>query len=352
MRQPRTTIQPEGCTPIQPLLQRAEHYMDQAVSKSTHRMYHSAWDTFVRFTVMYGMVDILECPDYVREQGMIAFIIFCAEQLSLTHNSIKSYLCAIKYFYSRQSLIRDPFLYENGTPFTKFRLVLKGISRTNSVSRVKRDPITPEILKAMISILQVGFLGKYLDIMYQAIFLSAFHGFLRCGEFTSPTAIFDSTHGLTRADIKVQGAGPHRILQIHLRYSKTDPTGQGVVVQLFPLHTVLCPVQAVEEYLPLRESLGGDSLTPFFMMPSHLPLTRCDFALHLGQVLQCIGLGQAYIRPHSFRIGAATAAAKAGVPDHLIKTLGRWSSDSYQRYIRTPSSRLASAQRAMARLCQ
>ena len=39
---------------------------------------------------------------------------------------------------------------------------------------------------------------------------------------------------------------------------------------------------------------------------------------------------------NNFWIGAVTTAAGQGVQDHLMKTLGRWSSDAYQRYIRTP----------------
>ena len=33
---------------------------------------------------------------------------------------------------------------------------------------------------------------------------------------------------------------------------------------------------------------------------------------------------------HSFRIGAATTAAAAGLPPALIKTLGRWKSNAYE----------------------
>jgi len=38
---------------------------------------------------------------------------------------------------------------------------------------------------------------------------------------------------------------------------------------------------------------------------------------------------------HSFRIGAATSCNFNLVQDNMIKTLGRWKSDCYNRYIRT-----------------
>jgi len=51
---------------------------------------------------------------------------------------------------------------------------------------------------------------------------------------------------------------------------------------------------------------------------------------------------------HSFRTGAATVAARNGNPDHLIQSLGRWSSNTYQLYIRMPSEALAILSRRLA----
>ena len=67
-------------------------------------------------------------------------------------------------------------------------------------------------------------------------------------------------------------------------------------------------------------------------------LTRAKFATIIKQRFPSI-----HLNTHSFRIGGASAAFAAGVPEATIQVLGRWSSDAYRAYIRIPDSTIRDA---------
>ena len=66
------------------------------------------------------------------------------------------------------------------------------------------------------------------------------------------------------------------------------------------------------------------------------------------EVITRVGLSSNYYNGHSFRSGAATTSSKVRLEDHLIQTLGRWSSDCYKRYIHTPLEVIRDAQKALS----
>lgn len=121
-------------------------------------------------------------------------------------------------------------------------------------------------------------------------------------------------------------------------------------MEVFENATPSCPYQALKSYSEMRGHVRGmtSSQDPLFLTPHHDPLSRNTFIRYLKEVLKILGLDSTEFSGHSFRIGAATSAAKVRVEDHLIKTLGRWSSDCYQWYIRTPWEVVKAAQCSMA----
>ncbi len=104
-----------------------------------------------------------------------------------------------------------------------------------------------------------------------------------------------------------------------------------------PLVHLFVLFRALTKYLHHR----GGSPGPLFRLENGKPLSRDIFCTWLKDAMTRIGESGHY-SGHSFRIGAATTAASVGIPDHLIKTLGRWISDAYQLYIQTPPAVLES----------
>ena len=119
--------------------------------------------------------------------------------------------------------------------------------------------------------------------------------------------------------------------KVHIKCSKTDPFCMGCDIYVGRGQGSVCPIRALGDFLALR----GFSEGPFFTFSDGRPLSRQQLSFTVQSILHSAAYTGSY-SGHSCRIGAATTSSAPGVPDHLIKTLDRWSSDAYHIYIRTP----------------
>ena len=164
-----------------------------------------------------------------------------------------------------------------------------------------------------------------------------FFGFMRSGEFTCQSSSSHPADVLSAADVAVDSHSDPSLVSIYLRHSKTDVFGVGAWVHMGRADRPICPVKALLGYLSVR----GTSPGPLFRFADGSPLSRTKLVDAVRSALQGRGVQVAGFNGHSFRIGAATAAAARGVPDSLIQTLGRWRSSAFLAYIRTPISTMA-----------
>ena len=212
--------------------------------------------------------------------------------------------------------------------------LLRGIKRTQGSPGSCRLPITDHHM--MIIHNSLSFANPD-HVMFWAASTLAYFGFLRSAEFTVPSlSAFSPDFHLTVNDIAVDSHSSPSCLQLTIKASKTDPFRKGCYLYIGLGRPPLCALSAIMNYLPLR----GQSPGPLFLLSNGQPLSHTLLTHWLKDIFAAAGI-QGSFSSHSFRIGAATVAARMGVPDHLIQAVGRWNSDAYKLYIRTPAEALA-----------
>ena len=305
-------------------------YIGQALAPSTLRSYESGQRRYLKF-----------CNDAslplwpLTEHSLCLFVAHLGSE-GLTHQTIKCYLSSIR-FLSISTGRGDPFS-PGALPLLQY--VLRGVRRTPRLPRQSRNrlPITPSILRTVRS--QWAPNASNVDyVMMWAACCVGFFGFLRAGEFTARTQEdFDPSTSITLQDVAVDQHDNPSMIRIRLKQSKTDPFRHGVDVFLGRTQADLCPVSALLAFVAVRPDREG----PLFVFQDGSFLTRDRLVMAVRATLQSAGVDASGYSGHSFRIGAATTAARRGVEDSTIKTLGRWESAAYQRYIQMPRHTLAS----------
>ena len=277
------------------------------------------------------------------EETLIYFATFCWGKINLRHSTIKLYLAGIK-FYFLSNFAFNP-MQANGQPLLRLEKILKAIKRLQGAPQNRRLPLTAKHLCQLCHLLNQGVFGLFVDRLLAASFTLAFFGFLRCGEFTCQGADFDPSVNLKWSDLKWVSS---KEFHLNLPASKTDPFRAGVTIRIFANNSTICPVKAMLHYCALRRNSLCNHDSPLFINESSKPLTRTYFLERLRTLMSKLCYPTGVYSGHSFRSGAATTAAACSIPDHLIKAMGRWVSDSYERYIKVSSETIQQAHQSMS----
>ena len=294
-----------------------------------------------QFDVMCSMNNITN-PFPVTELTMCQFAAFLADK-GLAAQSIRTYLSALR---NAQILRGFPDPRERSS-LPILRRVQAGITRTRAFSPARpqrtRLPITVAMLRAIRSSLDASS-DRERELVW-AVAALAFFGFFRLGELLlDKEATYNPSMHLSWGDVAADSRDEPSALRVHLKRSKCDQAGLGIDIFVGRAGNELCPVAAVLAYLAVRGSSPG----PLFIDTKKQPLTKARFVARIRDILEEAGYPSRQFAGHSFRIGAATAAAQAGVEDSKIQMLGRWHSDAFRAYVRTPRDQLASVTAVLA----
>jgi hypothetical protein len=269
------------------------------------------------------------------------FVAWLAAQ-GLAHSTIKGYLSGIRQLH----LLRYGVEPDIGN-MPLLQAVLKGVKRLQAATVHRpRLPITSAVLRSLrLAWERSAGAAPYDTRMLWAVACTCFFGFLRSGEATVPTLTgYDPGVHLSITDVAIDSREAPSMVSLRIKASKTDPFRAGVTIHLGRTDRDLCPVAALLSYIEVRGLQPG----PLFIWRNGRPLTRQVLVIGIRDALSSVGINPAPHSGHSFRIGAATSAAAAGIEDAVIKILGRWSSSAYLAYVRIQRSDLSGVSSRMA----
>ena len=149
-----------------------------------------------------------------------------------------------------------------------------------------------------------------------------FFGFLRVSEVTA------SSHNFSVSQCRIK---PSKLRLVFNSYKHSS--GRPFSLDALPTMKTACPYRKMVDYIKLR----GHEQGPLFRYANKLLVQKTAFAKYLKAVIARTELPDKNISPHCFRIRVTTWAAKSGLFSEQIKAMGRWHSESYQKYIRVES---------------
>lgn len=294
--------------------------MAEVWAPGTRETYGSGLLVYHAFCDSNHIEDSEWCP--VSTFTLLRFITTCAG--SYAGSSLTNYVFAVKAWHTL-----------HGTPWlvnmTEVQAALDGAAKLapKSSKRPKRLPWTPELINRIADTLNPS---APLDAATFACLTVIFWTMSCTREFVTPNLKSkDPTEFISRGAIHEEtDRNGLKVLRFMLPRTKIARTGEDVYCsrQDGPSD----PIAALSNHLSLNYPSSTDPLFSWRHPSGTRPLTRTAFTSRLD--LAFVALNQPKLQYHGLRIGSVLEYLLRGIPFDVVKTMGRWSSDSFTLYLR------------------
>jgi hypothetical protein len=226
------------------------------------------------------------------------------------------------------------------------RLCIRGLKRQYPVrARFSKEPITVMLLAEFKGFLD---LTQHFDRLFWAASTGAVYQFWRGSEFLVSPGI-PKSNTLTKLDHTWLDPVEFTSSSTRLSFTKTEWWKEDVTTYAWANESVTSPTHAHRAY-ELGSPPRAQRARWLYANSDGSPLTKAQMIKRTKELaVKCRRNPKRFIAS-SWRCGAATCAARAGLSDRLVKALGRWKGDSYMRYTFSSANELQMASDAFGRI--
>ena len=198
-----------------------------------------------------------------------------------------------------------------------------------SSRRPKRLPMTIDIINSLATRFDTS---KPLDAAVFACLTTAFFSAARLGEFTLPTLkSFIPDQHVKPSDVR-RDQDRHGLKVTVFRLPRTKASIDGEDVYWADQPGVSDPQAALAKHFTVNNPPQDQPLFSWRHSNSLRPLTRNEFLKRIN--LAATELGIDSLKGHGIRIGAILEYLLRGDPFDVVKSIGRWSGESFVLYLR------------------
>jgi len=284
--------------------------LSNSIDISTRKCYGSACNSYLTFIRLHNF-PIEPTPDTLS-----FFIVYMSHHIS--PRSVKTYLSGL----TNQLLPFFPDVREARQSHL-VKKTLQGCLKLKSKPTSRKQPLSTADISLILSHFATS--TDHDDLLFVALFLTAFFALHRLGELTFPddNTIRDWRKVIRRSSVTLHEDRYGFTLPAH----KADRQFEGNSIVVWGEQFGYPSLTHFQNYLRSRDA-KFPLASPLWLTSSGLIPTRTFFIKRLRTFFPTSVAGQ------SLRAGGATMLAEKGTAPYLIQAAGRWSSDAFRLYVR------------------